>query len=101
MTLFSPDENEGVTPLTHTDVNALLDKQQNGFTIEKMVKDNGLTYLEATVQWLEENSIPEGTHTRYIPTVIIDNIKEEAIKDNLLRPSLVKKTKTNTLDFLM
>lgn len=82
-------------------LNVLLDKQQNGFTIEAIVAQGEMGYLEATTSFLEENSIPEGQFNRYIPAGIIDKIRNEAIDDKLLRPSVARTQKTNTLDFLL
>lgn len=102
MTLFSQQNlNEDQEPSKALDVNALLDKQKNGFEIEQLVIEHGLTFLEATSRWMEEHSVPEGNHSRFIPSVIIDKIKDEAVNDNLLRPSLAKNYKTNSLDFLL
>ena len=84
-----------------SNVNQLLDKQQNGFVIEALVANKGISYLEATTEWLEENSIPESSFNRYIPQGIVEKIMSEAIDDNMLRPSISKTQKTNTLDFLL
>ncbi|QOI66457.1 late promoter transcription accessory protein [Erwinia phage FBB1] len=100
MTQFSLSDIEGESP-QKVDINALLDKQRNGLIIENMVANDQMTYIEATVQWMEENSIPEGNHSRYIPLAIIDKIKNEAIKENLLRPSMAKTQQTNSLEFLL
>lgn len=83
------------------DIAASHNKQQNGFDIEALVVKHELSYLEATTAWLEENSIPEGQFARYIPSAIIDKIMNEAIDDNMLRPSVSRMQKTNTLDFLL
>ncbi|ARB06036.1 hypothetical protein fHeYen901_263 [Yersinia phage fHe-Yen9-01] len=82
-------------------VESLADKQQAGFEIEQIVASTEATYLEATSQWLQENSLHESQINRYIPQVIIDKIKDQAIEDNLLRPSMSRLEKTNTLDFMM
>lgn len=82
-------------------LNVLLDKQQNAFTIEAIVAQGEMGYLEATTAFLEENSIPEGQFARYIPAGIIDKIKNEAIDEKMLRPSMSRTEKTNTLDFLL
>lgn len=79
----------------------LLDRQENGFIIEKMVEEFGMSYLEATTAFLEENSIPETQFAKFIPSGIIEKIQSEAIDKNLLRPSVVRCEKTNTLDFLL
>ena len=79
----------------------LLDRQENGFIIEKMVEEFGMSYLEATTAFLEENSIPETQFAKFIPSGIIEKIQSEAIDENLLRPSVVRCEKTNTLDFLL
>lgn len=91
----------GVSTPVPNDIKEHLDKQANGFAIEELVNKNDLSYLEATARWLDENSIPEGNHARYVPTVIIDKIRDEAINDKLLRPSMSKTHKTNSLDFLL
>lgn len=83
------------------DLSSLLDKQANGFAIEAIVAEGGLGYLQATSQWLEENSIPEGNFNRFIPSTIIEKIKAEAVNEYMLRPSMSKTQKTNTLDFLL
>lgn len=93
--------NDGVveTPVEPLDV--LLDKQQNAFLIESVVANFKMTYLEATTAFLEENSIPESQFGRYIPQGIIDKIKNEALDNKMLRPSVARTEKTNTLDFLL
>lgn len=83
------------------DLNSLFDKQANGFAIEAIVAEGELGYLQATSQWLEENSIPEGNFNRFIPSTIIEKIKAEAVNEYMLRPSMSKTQKTNTLDFLL
>lgn len=83
------------------DLNSLLDKQANGFAIEAIVAEGELGYLQATSQWLEENSIPEGNFNRFIPSTIVEKIKAEAVNEYMLRPSISKTQKTNTLDFLL
>lgn len=83
------------------DLSSLLDKQANGFAIEAIVAEGELGYLQATSQWLEENSIPEGNFNRFIPSTIIEKIKAEAVNEYMLRPSMSKTQKTNTLDFLL
>lgn len=99
MTLFSQLNLEDDSP--QQDIKKLLDKQKNGFVIEQLVVKEQLSYLEATSRWMEENSIPEGNHTRFIPALIIDKIKDEAINEHMLRPSMSKTEKTASLDFLL
>lgn len=82
-------------------LNTLVDKQNNGFIIEALVEEHGMSYLEAATHWLEENSFPETAFNKYIPGNIIEKIMSEALDDNLLRPSFSKQQKTNTLDFLL
>ena len=77
------------------------DKQANGMEIEKMVIEGSITYLEATIDWLEGNGLPESSFAKYIPTPIIDKISVEAQEYNLLRPSLLKAKDSGSLDFLM
>lgn len=83
------------------DIAKLLDRQENGFLIESMVEEFGMSYLEATTAWLEENSIPETQFAKFIPSGIIEKITSEALDENLLRPSVTRGEKTNTLDFLL
>ncbi|QEG13311.1 putative late promoter transcription accessory protein [Klebsiella phage vB_KaeM_KaAlpha] len=99
MTLFSLNDE---TPAEKPDsVTTLVDKQNNGFAIEALVNEHGMSYLEAATHWLEENSFPETAFAKYIPGNIIEKIMSEALDDNLLRPSFSKQQKTNTLDFLL
>ncbi|UPW39416.1 late promoter transcription accessory protein [Escherichia phage vB_EcoM_ESCO47] len=83
------------------DIAKLLDRQENGFLIESMVNQYGMTYLEATTAFLEENSIPETQFAKFIPSGIIEKITSEAVDENMLRPSIARGEKTNTLDFLL
>lgn len=83
------------------DLAKLLDKHENGIEIEKMVDELQLTYLEAATAWLEENSIPETQFNKFIPAGIVEKIMSEAIDENLLRPSVSRGEKTNTLDFFL
>lgn len=98
MTLFSDDV---IKPATPASIEASLDKQQNGFEIEALVTEYGMTFLEATTHWLEENSIPETQFNRFIPTIVIDKIMAEAVQENMLRPSMSRTQSTATLDFLL
>lgn len=98
MTPFSTDQEQAEEPVS---VSTLIDKQANGFAIEAIVAEGELGYLQATTQWLEENSIPEGNFNRYIPSTIIDKIKSEAVDDHMLRPSMSRTQRTSTLDFLL
>lgn len=83
------------------DIAKLLDRQENGFIIESVVEQFGMSYLEATTAFLEENSIPETQFAKFIPTGIVEKITSEAIDENMLRPSVARGEKTNTLDFLL
>lgn len=100
MTLFSLSDES--SPATKPEsVNNLVDKQNNGFAIEALVEEHGMSYLEATTHWMEENSFPETSFAKYVPGNIIEKIMSEAVDDNLLRPSFSKQQKTNSLDFLL
>lgn len=77
------------------------DKQRNGMIIEKMVAEGSVTYLEATIDWLESNGLSESSFAKYIPTPIVDKITIEVQEYNLLRPSLLKAKDSGSLDFLM
>lgn len=101
MTQSLTNDFDGAVNTASEPLNVLLDKQQNAFLIESVVANFGYSYLEATTAFLEENSIPETQFARYIPQGIIDKIKNEALDDKLLRPSMSRTEKTNTLDFLL
>ena len=72
-------------------------KTANGLAIEKLVVEEGLTYLEATTQFVEENSIEYGHFQKYIPVSIIDKITQECIVNRTLRKGVIDEP-TNTLD---
>jgi hypothetical protein len=92
---------DGAVNTASESIHVLVNKQQNGLDVEALVVEAGCSYLEAACWWLEENSIPEGQFNRYLPAGIIDKIMNEAIDDNMLRPSMARTQKTNTLDFLL
>lgn len=72
-------------------------KTTNGLAIEKMVLEEGMTYLEATTQFVEENSIEYSQYSKYIPISIIDKIKQECIVNRTFRKGVVEEP-SNTLD---
>lgn len=72
-------------------------KTTNGLAIEKLVSEDGLTYLEATTQFIEENSIEYNNYQKYIPATIVDKIKQECIINRTFRKGVVDEP-TNTLD---
>ncbi|AAX78569.1 late promoter transcriptional regulator [Citrobacter phage IME-CF2] len=77
-------------------------KTEVGLYIENLVASEGATYMEATLQWMDENSIDYSMLNKTVPKAIIDKISDEAIKNNLLRPSVAKDhTTTQTLDDFM
>ena len=77
-------------------------KTEVGLYIENLVASEGATYMEATLQWMDENSIDYAMLSKTVPKAIIDKISDEAIKNNLLRPSVVKDhATTQTLDDFM
>lgn len=65
-------------------------KTEVGLFIEDLVSSEGLTYMEASLQWMEENNIEYSMLNKIIPRAIIDKIRDEAIKGNMLRPSMAK-----------
>ncbi|AAQ81534.1 gp33 [Aeromonas phage 31] len=81
--------------------NNLSDKTSNGLEIEALVVKEGLTYMEACIQWLEENSLEISNCQKYIPRALIDKLSQECIESDMLRPSIVRSMTRNTLDFLM
>lgn len=76
------------------------DKAVIGLEIEKMVRDQHLTYLEATTAYMEENNIEISQLNSYISTAIIDKIGLECIDTNVFRPSFSKVLKKPSLDHL-
>lgn len=72
-------------------------KTEVGLHIEKIALDERLSYLDATLQWLEENNIDFGMLNKVVPRAIIDKIKIEAIDGNMLRPSITR-SHTSTFD---
>ncbi|MEG1902764.1 MAG: late promoter transcription accessory protein [Bacteroidales bacterium] len=77
-------------------------KTEVGLYIENLVASEGATYMEATLQWMDENSIDYSMLSKTVPKAIIDKISDEAIKNNLLRPSVAKDhATTQTLDDFM
>lgn len=103
MTPSSPKSNiQGLAAPVNADLAELTDKTKNGLSVEAMLKaDSALGYLDATIIWMEENSIEPTQFSKYLPMTLIDKIKDEAIKGNMLRPSMSKTKVTNTLDFLL
>lgn len=82
--------------------NNLLNKVANGLAIESiMSNDSSLSYLESTMQWIEENSIDPAQFGKYIPQAMVDKIKHEAIENDWLRPSMKTLTITNTLEDML
>lgn len=90
-----------MTKSSKSEVNNLADKTANGLEIEKLVRDGKLTYLEAIIQWLEENSIEVDKYIKYVPKAIIDKVTQECIESDMIRPSMKTSLTRNTLDFFM
>lgn len=77
-------------------------KTEVGLYIEDLVYQEDITYMEATLQWMDENSIEYVMLSKVIPRAIIDKISNEAIVGNMLRPSIALNHKsTQTLDGFM
>ena len=93
---------QSLTPnLNAKDNEDLSDIQRNGLQIEALVKSEDYSYLEATIYWLESNSLSETSYNKYVPNVIIDKIKLEVKEYNLVRPSIISDKNTVSLDFLL
>lgn len=102
MTACSQQNNIAGLSTPSSSESGLLDKTHAGLAIEQILSnDTSLTYLQATIQWMEENSIEPSQYKRYIPQAIVDKIQNEALEGNMLRPSVTKMSITNTLDFLL
>lgn len=77
-------------------------KTEVGLYIENLVRSENVTYMEATLQWMDENSIEYPMLSKVVPRAIIDKISGEAIENNMLRPSVANSHKTTqTLDGFM
>lgn len=72
-------------------------KTANGLVIERLVSEEGLSYLEATTQFIEENSIDYVNYMKYIPMTVVEKIKQECIVNRTFRKGVVDEP-TNTLD---
>lgn len=77
-------------------------KTDVGLYIENLVVETKQTYMEATIQWMDENNIEHTMLHKIVPRAIIDKITAEAIDSNMLRPSVAKEHKsTQSLDGFM
>lgn len=77
-------------------------KTEVGLYIENLVESESISYMEATLQWMDENNIEYSMLNKTVPNAIVDKISNEAIEGDMLRPSLAKNHKpTNTLDGFM
>ncbi|UQJ95318.1 late promoter transcription accessory protein [Klebsiella phage CPRSA] len=69
---------------------------------KNLVASEGATYMEATLQWMDENSIDYAMLNKTVPRAILDKISDEAIKGNMLRPSVaLEHSSSTTLDGFM
>lgn len=77
-------------------------KTEVGLYIENLVASEVATYMEATLQWMDENSIDYAMLNKTVPRAILDKISDEAIKGNMLRPSVaLEHSSSTTLDGFM
>lgn len=72
---------------------------ENARQIEAWVREEGMTYVEATSRWLDENGLDETVYHKHIPEPILEKIRMEVVEDNAVRPSAITKASGN-LDFL-
>ena len=82
------------------EVKKTFDMQQTSIDIQNIVDSQHIGYLEAVIQWMEENSIPENNYNKYISESIVELIREEVIRENRIKPSLVKLNEKSSLDFM-
>lgn len=94
------DESQMTDDQQHKIMLAAIDIQSTANEIEELIETDHLTYLEATIRWMEERSIPENMFAKYIPSTVIEKIKMEAMEENLMRPSMVKENTHSSLDFM-
>lgn len=101
MMQFSPNEvTKDDAEDAHKLLLAAIDMQAAFVEINKLVSSEECeTYLSATSKWLEERSIPLTLLMKYIPSTIIEKIKQEAVSENMLRPS-TSINNHNDFDFL-
>ena len=78
---------------------AMTNIYENARQIEMWVRDEGMTYVEATSRWLDENGLDETVYHKHIPEPILEKIRIEVAEDNIVRPSVITKASGN-LDFL-
>lgn len=78
----------------------ILNKQRIGEQIEEWVSTGEYSYLEAATRWLDENNFPESHFGKYIPDIIVEKIKQEAIDNRSLRPSFAEQNESVSLDFM-
>lgn len=98
MTLFSRNDEYS------SDIEFNLDAENitnNGNIIEEFVWMEDVSYLEATTRFLLENDININEINKYVPSIIIDKIKKEALDNGLVKPSIIKEySEITTIDFL-
>ncbi|QPI18002.1 late promoters transcription protein [Pectobacterium phage POP12] len=63
-------------------------KTEVGLIIEGLVNSENLSYMESTVQWMDENNIEYHMLNKFVPRAIIDKIRAEAIENDMIRPSM-------------
>lgn len=83
--------------LSDHEVAKATNKTANGLAIEKMVTEEGLSYLEATAQFIDENSIEYSQYQKFIPMSIVDKITQECIVNRTFRKGVIDEP-TTTLD---
>ncbi|QFR55915.1 late promoter transcription accessory protein [Yersinia phage JC221] len=71
-------------------------KTEVGLYIENLTVSENITYMEATIQWMDENNIEYSMLNKVIPRAIIDKISNEAIDGNMLRPSVALNHKSDS-----
>ena len=62
----------------------MINPEQVSSTIERMVSNRSISYMDAVLELCEEHSIDTTMIAKYLSKPIIENIQREAIEVNLL-----------------
>lgn len=60
-------------------------REQNSLEIEKLAQDNQQTLLEAIIDWLEEKDIDYLEFQDHVSEVLINRLKIESVKLNVIK----------------
>lgn len=88
-----------IEPVNENDADtSYLDLNVIASVIEENVYQRDITYMEAALEYMDENSMDVEQINKLMPKAIVEKIKFEAIQNNMLRPSMTKQQFTQALD---